>query len=95
MLPGIFYLGLRLMDPGTFKAPPPGRPLQDPLAEPELCQGQVVTDLYNSVARRNFRVVVIIPWEVEQLDLSDRDCLRRRKWTLQRSSRWVHAELYP
>lgn len=89
------YLGHRLMDLGTFKAPPPGRPMQDSLAESPLHQGQAVTGLYDSVARENFRVVVIIAWEVEQLDLSDRDCLRRRKWTREGSSRWIHTELYP
>ncbi len=43
--------------------------------------GQKVNDLYDEVARRNFRVIIIRPDEVEQVDLSDPDKARRWKFT--------------
>lgn len=50
-------------------------------ADPELALGQKVDDLHDPVARKNFRVVVIRPEEVEQLDLSDPSRARRWKFT--------------
>lgn len=90
------------MDTGTFKAPPPGRSRDDTLVDSSWSQGQTVIDLYDKLARDNFRVVVICPEEVEHLDLSDRSHLRRYKWTLQGDSKdnqahpqWVQTELWP
>jgi len=37
--------------------------------------------LHHEVARRNFRVVIIKPNEVEQLDLTEPDKARRWKYT--------------
>lgn len=62
---------------GTFRAPPPGSPVAIP-PEGGLGQGQEVEDLEDEVARSNFRVVVIVPTEVDQVDLSDQ--LRPRRW---------------
>ena len=72
--------------------------------EPEnsaLAMGQRVTDLHDPVARGNFRVVTIIPEEVERLDLSNQEDMRRWKWTLSKSggkgeqSDWTETELWP
>jgi hypothetical protein len=66
---------------GSFKNPVPGSPVSIPPADKDLALGQKVTDLNDEVARRNFRVCIIKPDEVEQLDLSDPDRARRWKYT--------------
>lgn len=69
---------------GSFRNPPPGRPVSSPPAEggnPPL--GQKVTDLHDPIARANFRVVVIVPDELDQTDLSDPEHGRR----------WIHTFL--
>jgi hypothetical protein len=43
--------------------------------------GQKVSDLNDETARRNFRVIIIKPDEVEQIDLSVPDRARRWKFT--------------
>lgn len=62
---------------GTFRSPAPGTPVASP-PEDGLGLGQRVDDLEDKVARSNFRVVVIVPSEVDQVDLSDQ--LRPRRW---------------
>lgn len=53
-------------------------------------------DLNDSVARRNFRVVIIRPDEVEQTDLSDPAKARRWKYTFEESSgKWNVVETWP
>lgn len=66
---------------GSFKNPPPGTPVAIPVADKALGLGQKVDDLHDEVARRNFRVVVVRPDEVEQLDLSEPDKARRWRFT--------------
>jgi pyridoxamine 5'-phosphate oxidase len=86
------------MTTGTFRAPPPGQPRSKVPDDPALGLGQKVTDLHDPVARKNFRVVVIQPEEVERLDLSNQEDVRRWKWTLvddQSGSHWVETELWP
>ncbi|KAL5355978.1 pyridoxamine 5'-phosphate oxidase-domain-containing protein [Aspergillus floccosus] len=78
---------------GSFRNPPPGRP-RDTTAEPGLGLGQTVDDLHDPVARGNFRVVVVRPEEVERLDLSDLQNVRRVQWTL-KGDRWEEVELWP
>jgi hypothetical protein len=62
---------------GSFKAPPPGTPVAYHTEKGEGV-GQRLDDLEDEVARKNFRVVVIVPDEVDQVDLSDE--LRPRRW---------------
>jgi len=62
---------------GTFRSPPPGTPVAIP-PEDGFGLGQEVDDLDDEIARSNFRVVVIVPTEVDQVDLSDRS--RPRRW---------------
>lgn len=66
---------------GSFKNPPPGTRVSIPVTDKTLAVGQKVTDLNDEIARRNFRVVIIRPDEVEQLDLSDPEKARRWKFT--------------
>ncbi|KAI1828136.1 pyridoxamine 5'-phosphate oxidase-domain-containing protein [Xylaria intraflava] len=66
---------------GTFRNPPPGRPVALPVEGEGLAMGQKVTDLDDPIARANFRVVVIVPDELDQADLSDPE----------RGRRWVHS----
>ncbi|KAK9776661.1 putative Pyridoxamine 5'-phosphate oxidase-domain-containing protein [Seiridium cardinale] len=62
---------------GSFKNPPPGKPVNLPV-DGGLELGQKVTNLDDEIARRNFRVVVIVPEEVDRCDLSDPT--RGRRW---------------
>ena len=63
-------------------------------------------DVHDPVARNNYRVVVIIPTDVELLDISDYDKTRRIKWTFvedecsyyggdEKRGRWEEVELWP
>ncbi|KAJ5485697.1 hypothetical protein N7539_005685 [Penicillium diatomitis] len=88
---------------GSFRNPPPGQPRTQQLSNPDLSLGQKVSDLHDPVARGNFRLVLILPEEVEQLDLSNGDDPRRRKWTLvggdgdveRTGGQWQESELWP
>ena len=66
---------------GSFKAPPPGRPITEPYDSKHLALGTKVDDLDDPVARQNFRVGIIRPASVEQLDLSDPEKARRWLYT--------------
>ena len=69
--------------------------------DPALKLGQKIDDLQDSVARANFRVVVIRPSEIERLDLSDLQNVRRVRWTFvpenntEGQGEWVETELWP
>ncbi|KAM4064667.1 pyridoxamine 5'-phosphate oxidase domain-containing protein [Hirsutella rhossiliensis] len=85
---------------GSFKNPPPGTPLgRKPGQEQGPSLGQKVDDLEDSVARSNFRVVVIVPDEVERLDLSDPE--NGRRWNYKAkdgtdgAGAWEVTELWP
>ncbi|MCJ1312570.1 hypothetical protein MMC25_006244 [Agyrium rufum] len=65
---------------GSWKNPPPGTPVKgEPDKDHQL--GQKVTSLDDDIARSNFRVVIIKPDEVEQLDLTDPTKARRHRYT--------------
>jgi len=66
---------------GSFKNPVPGSAVSIPPSNKSLGLGQKVTDLNDEVARTNFRLVIIRPDEVEQLDLTDPEKARRWKFT--------------
>ncbi|CAF9940226.1 MAG: hypothetical protein ALECFALPRED_008486 [Alectoria fallacina] len=88
---------------GSWKNPPPGTPTngQEPDKDHQL--GQKVEDLHDPIARENFRVVVIKPEEVEQLDISDPATARRWKYTFvvdkgqgaEGKGEWKTEELWP
>ncbi|KAK0388614.1 hypothetical protein NLU13_4857 [Sarocladium strictum] len=85
---------------GTFRNPPPGTPLTDRSSPPDsgLGLGQKVDDLDDKIARANFRVVVLVPEEVDQVDLGDPDEGKRWNYSLQGSEEtraWKVTELWP
>ncbi|KAI1209897.1 pyridoxamine 5'-phosphate oxidase-domain-containing protein [Annulohypoxylon truncatum] len=63
---------------GTFRNPAPGTPVALPVRDGRLGLGQKVVDLRDEVARSNFRVVVLVPDELDRADLSDPE--RARRW---------------
>lgn len=84
---------------GSFRNPPPGTLVDSPVDD-SLGLGQKVTDLQDSIARQNFRVVVIVPYEVDRTDLSNPE--RGRRWIYKfttdqkaESGNWEKAELWP
>ena len=80
---------------GSFKNPVPASPASIPPEAPGLGLGQKVTDLHDEIARRNFRVVIIVPDEVDQVDLSDADRARRWQFTYDGLGAWKEEELWP
>ncbi|KAF5025816.1 hypothetical protein F66182_2149 [Fusarium sp. NRRL 66182] len=78
---------------GSFRNPPPGTKREGKPA-PGLGLGQKVEDLDDEIARKNFRVLVIIPDEVDQVDLSDPADGKRWNYRLTGSS-WEKNELWP
>lgn len=83
---------------GSFRNPHPGQPRSSTPSQLDLKLGQKVLDLHDSVARANFRVVVIRPEEVERLDLTDQEDAKRWNWTLidgNDGSCWNEVELWP
>jgi hypothetical protein len=66
---------------GSFRNPVPGSPVSIPPKDKNLGLGQQVNDLHDAVARKNFRVIIIKPDEVEQVDLTVPDRARRWKYT--------------
>ncbi|KAF2459216.1 pyridoxamine 5'-phosphate oxidase-domain-containing protein, partial [Lineolata rhizophorae] len=82
---------------GSFKAPPPGRPVNEPYDDKHLELGEPVDDVDDAIARKHFRVVVIIPDEVEQLDLSDPKTSRRYLYSYlgDQTGGWKMEEEWP
>ncbi|KAG8406995.1 hypothetical protein J3458_020495 [Metarhizium acridum] len=82
---------------GTFRNPPPGTPITQEPGE-GLGLGQVVEDLEDDIARKNFRVVVIVPEEVDRVDLSNPERGQRWNYRLERGGQgaeWKETELWP
>ena len=82
---------------GSFRNPPPGTPVNEKPDE-GYGLGQKVEDLEDEVARSHFRVVVIVPEEVDQVDLSDP--ARGRRWNYkfaetESGGSWRVSELWP
>ncbi|PYH49777.1 uncharacterized protein BP01DRAFT_419908 [Aspergillus saccharolyticus JOP 1030-1] len=81
---------------GSFRNPPPGQPRS--VNPDDLKIGDKVEDLKDPIARKNFRVVVIRPDEVEMLDLSTAPDAVRKRWTVVRDGqeeKWEEMELWP
>ena len=61
--------------------------------------GAKVDDLHDPVARKNFRLAIIIPDSVEQTDLSDPAKARRFRYTFDETNKanggWRTEELWP
>ena len=68
---------------GSFKNPPPGKPIKEGGESPGEALGQKAGNLKDEdLARKNFRVAIITPEVVEQVDLSDPAQSKRWIWTL-------------
>jgi pyridoxamine 5'-phosphate oxidase len=81
---------------GSFRGPPPGQSVNTPFDEEKLALGKKVESLDDEVARENFRVVVIRPDFVEQVDLRDAKTARRYVYTYdERSGDWKCEEQWP
>lgn len=82
---------------GSFKNPTPGQPSTTSMQNPDLKLGQKITDNHDQLARDNFRVVIIVPDEVEQIDLTD--AVRARRWLFtyngNSQEKWSQQELWP
>ena len=79
-----------------FANPPPGKPVNSPTDGEHNEVGEQVEGLHDPIARKNFRVVVIKPHEVESLDLSDPKTARRQFYKYDNESgAWSHEELWP
>lgn len=84
---------------GTFRNPSPGTPIsQKPKDGEGLGLGQNVEDLDDPVARSNFRVIVLVPDEVDRVDLSNPEegkrWIYRLNWKGGEGS-WSEEELWP
>ncbi|RMD42906.1 hypothetical protein DV735_g2224, partial [Chaetothyriales sp. CBS 134920] len=67
---------------GTFKSPPPGLPIGEGQGGPGEDSGQEAGHLKDEpLARKNFRVAIITPDQVEKVDLSNPDKRKRFVWT--------------
>ncbi|EGC47489.1 conserved hypothetical protein [Histoplasma capsulatum var. duboisii H88] len=64
---------------GSFKNPSPGTPRSEPPSDPSLKLGLTLDDIHDPVARANFRVVVIVPEEVESVDLTSPENFKRMR----------------
>ena len=84
---------------GTFRNPPPGTPVSEtPGKGVRLAMGQKVEDVEDEVARRNFRVIIVVPEEVDQVDLTDPERARRWNYSLAEEegvASWKVTELWP
>jgi hypothetical protein len=72
---------------GSFKNPPPGQPISQGRNSAEEMLGQKGGHLKDEpFARKNFRVAVVTPEEVEHVDLNDPENSKRRIWTLSKEA---------
>ncbi|KAL7628932.1 hypothetical protein AAE478_000449 [Parahypoxylon ruwenzoriense] len=79
---------------GSFRSPPPGVPVALPVGDSRLALGRRVADLGDEAARANFRVVVVVPREVDRCDLSDPE--RGRRWFYRfADGAWEEVEVWP
>lgn len=77
---------------GSFRSPPPGTP-RDEKQAPGYGLGQKAEDLDDEIARKNFRIVIIVPQEVDPLDLSEPEDAKRWNYQLVGDS-WQEIELW-
>jgi hypothetical protein len=81
---------------GTFKNPPPGTAKSDISADSSHQLDSKVSDLHDAVARSNFRVVVILPDQVERVELADPAKARRVVYDYdEERGTWREAEQWP
>jgi hypothetical protein len=71
--------------------------MSNPYDKENLERGSKVEDLHHAAARKNFRVVIIVPDEVEQTDITDPDTAKRYRYRYDTSveGNWTTEELWP
>ncbi|KAK2592237.1 hypothetical protein QQS21_010053 [Conoideocrella luteorostrata] len=79
---------------GTFRNPPPGTPITQ-APEQGYVLGREVEDLEDAIARKNFRVLVIVPEDVDRVDLSNPKKGQRWNYKLNGGMSWEETELWP
>jgi pyridoxamine 5'-phosphate oxidase len=87
---------------GSFRQPPSGESKSIP-PEEGYGLGQKVSSLDDEIARKHFRVVVILPTQVDRVDLSDGAKPWRQLYTYKageadaetEAGKWVEEELWP
>jgi len=83
---------------GSFRNPQPGRPVAEGTGGEGLGLGQKVEDLGDEIARKNFRVVVLVPDEVDRVDLSELGKARRWRYRYlgkDADPTWETTEVWP
>jgi pyridoxamine 5'-phosphate oxidase len=81
---------------GSFRAPPPGQPVDRPYDDKNLELGKKIESNEDEVAFKNFRVVIILPDTVEATNLSDPSTARRQLYTFKpEDGSWTTEELWP
>jgi pyridoxamine 5'-phosphate oxidase len=81
---------------GSFKAPPPGQPCSKPFDGQKYRLGAKVDTLVDTVARENFRVVLIVPDWVEKTDIGGTEDARRYQYDYKpESGEWAMTETWP
>lgn len=85
-----------MLSVGSFKNPPPGKPVEETEKSNDELVGVLLEDNHDKVARENFRVVVIRPFHVEDTDLTDSRRSRRKQYVLdEKTGEWHHTLLWP
>lgn len=83
---------------GSFKNPPPGTPLKEKPG-PGLGLGQKVEGVDDKIARENFRVLILVPEEVDRVDLTDPSEGKRWNYKLSEGTEetrtWTVTEVWP
>lgn len=70
--------------------------MNQPYDDKNLKLGEKLEDIDDAVARKNFRLVIIKPDEVESIDLSDPNSSRRQVYKFDaKSHSWTHTECWP
>jgi pyridoxamine 5'-phosphate oxidase len=80
---------------GSFKQPPPGQPRDKPYNKDENKMGEKLTGLDDPVARKNFRVMVIKPEKVEELNLDPESAGRKQYTFNEETHEWDLVETWP
>ncbi|KKA29947.1 hypothetical protein TD95_005194 [Thielaviopsis punctulata] len=79
---------------GSFRNPAPGGAVVDGPGGEGLGLGQEVYDLQDEVARENFRVVGLVPHEVDYVSLEDPKRAQRWMYKLEEGE-WKEQEVWP
>lgn len=80
---------------GSFKQPSPGQDRSKPYDDKHEKMGEKLTGLDDEVARKNFRVIVIKPESVEELNLDPENAGRKKYTFNKKTAVWDMVETWP